>query len=462
VDFRSFVQLLEREGDLKRIEAELNPVHELAAVMKRLEKENGPAVLFESPLGYAGAKVAGNLYASERRIALGIGSNPADMQPKDIIPRLIAPLYENVKPDAFAPNLVTDGLVQECVVTDHPDVLKSIPVLTHCELDGGPYISAGMVVVKYPETDDRIIQLVEMQVKGPDRIAISPVTPMMPQAFQRAEELNVPLEIAVVIGIDPALMLASCSPAEFAGADKYALAGALKGSPIDVVKCKTVDLEVPATAEFVIEGEVVPHEKIEMGPYGDYFRTYYWEAMKPFFTVKAITHRNEPIYQALLADGYECIILIAIPIELSLYNNLKKVFPSVTQVYLPRSSNGHHAFISMKKFQEEDSKNLLYHILSNPFLPKHAIVVDDDIDISDLSAVDWALASRVQADRDVIIMPGLSGSPLDPSAGPGGVTTRMGIDATRSLSIPKERYERSDVPEAVRGKINALWGELFK
>jgi len=427
-----------------------------------LEKEAGPAVLFENPLGYHGSVVAGNLYASERRIALGIGSSPAGIQPKDIISRLIAPLYENAQPDDFAPQLIPDGPVQEEVVIDHLDVLKAMPVLTHCDKDGGPYISAGMVVVKYPETDDRIIQLVEMQVKSPDRIAISPVTPMMPQAFQRAEELNIPLEIAVVIGIEPALMLASCSPAEFAGADKYALAGALKGSPIDVVKCKTVDLEVPATAEFVIEGEVVPNAKIEMGPYGDYFRTYYWQEMKPFFTVTAITHRDQPIYQALLADGYECIILIAIPIELGLYNNLKKAFPYVKQVYLPRSSNGHHAFIAMKKFREEDSKNLLYHVLSNPFLPKHAIVVDDDIDISDLSAVDWAIASRVQADRDVIIMPGLSGSPLDPSAGPGGVTTRMGIDATRSLSIPKERYERSDAPEAVRGKIDAMWGELFK
>ena len=229
-----------------------------------------------------------------------------------------------------------------------------------------------------------------------------------------------------------------------------------------MVKCKTVDLEVPATAEFVIEGSVIPHERVEMGPYGDYFRTYYWKEMKPVIAVKAITHRQDPIYQALLADGYECIILIAIPIEMGLYNNLKKTFPFVTQVYLPRSSNGHHAFISMKKFREEDCKNLLYHILSNPFLPKLAIVVDDDIDISDFKAVDWAIASRVQADKDVIIMPGLSGSPLDPSAGPGGLTTRMGIDATRSLTIPQERYERSDVSKAVRDRINAMWDDLFE
>jgi len=143
-------------------------------------------------------------------------------------------------------------------------------------------------------------------------------------------------------------------------------------------------------------------------------------------TVKAITHRQEPIYQSLLADGEECIDLIAIPVELGLYNNLKKIFPFVTQVYLPRSSSAHHVFISIKKFREEDSKNLLYHILSNPFLPKLAVVVDDGIDISDFRAIDRAIATRVQADKDVIIMPGLSGSPLDPSAGPGGLTTRMG------------------------------------
>jgi 2,5-furandicarboxylate decarboxylase 1 len=285
---------------------------------------------------------------------------------------------------------------------------------------------------------------------------------MMPQAFQRAEELNAPLEIAIVIGIDPELMLASCSPSEFAGADKYELAGALRGAPLEVVKCKTVDLEVPSTAEFVIEGEVIPHERVEMGPFGDYFRTYYWKEMKPVIAVKAITHRQEPIYQALLADGNECINLIAIPVEMGLYNNLKKIFPFVTQVYLPRSSSAHHIFISIKKFREEDSKNLLYHILSNPFLPKLAVVVDDDIDISDFKAIDWAIATRVQADKDVIIMPGLSGSPLDPSAGPGGVTTRMGIDATRTLTISKERYERSDVPDEVRKKIDALWNNLFE
>jgi 2,5-furandicarboxylate decarboxylase 1 len=249
---------------------------------------------------------------------------------------------------------------------------------------------------------------------------------------------------------------------EFVGADKYELAGAFRGSPVDVVNCKTVDLEVPADAEYVIEGIVVPNERAEMGPYGDYFRTYYWKESKPVIEVKAITYRVDAIYQAILADGNECINLMALGIEWALLNNLRKIFPFIHQVYLPRSSCGHHAIISMTKFREEDSKELLYHILSNPFLPKHAVVVDYDVDVSDFREVDWAIVSRVQADKDVVIMPGLSGSPLDPSAGPGGLTTRMGIDATRSLRIPKEKYERSDVPQAVKRKIDALWDQLFE
>jgi len=464
LEFREFIKHLEDFGELKRIKKEVDVKYEITAVMKKAERENGPALLFENVKGYKGMTVVGNLYTTEGRVAIGVGAKreELDAAPKAVIQEVVRPLFEVAKGKLKEPTVVKTGFVKDVVVTKNPDVLKTVPVIAHCEKDGGSYISAGMVIGRFPETGERVIQLIEMQVKGPNQLAISPVTPMFSEAYKVAENLNQKLEVAVVIGIDPDLMLAACCPAEFAGADKYMLAGALRGEPLKLVKCETVDLEVPANAEFVIEGEMPPHERTDMGPYGDYFKTYYWKEKKPYINVKAITHRENPVYQDILADGRECALLLCIPAEIDVLKSLKETFPYVKEVYIPRTSASHHVIISMKKYTNMDAKAVIYRVLSSSFIAKHCIVVDEDIDVSNWDDVDWAIVSRVQADKDIIVIPELYGSPLDPSIKSGFTTAKMGVDATIDLTVPKERYERSDVPKDVKEKVEKEWSKYFE
>jgi 2,5-furandicarboxylate decarboxylase 1 len=269
MEFREFLNKLEEMGELKRVKREVDPRFEICAIMKKVDREKGPAILCEKAKGYPQMSVAGNLFATERRIALGIGAKEADIAAVpagDIIPDIIAPIHTKAKDELKPCQMVSSGAVREVVVTKDIDVMKAVPVPTHCEKDGGPYIAAGVVVAKHPDTGDRVTQVIEIMVKGPDKLTIAPATPMMPQAYARAEELNQPFEVAIVIGVAPAIMYAACATAGLLALDKFELAGALQGRGVDLVKCETVDLEVPADAEFVIEGKMPPKVREEMGP----------------------------------------------------------------------------------------------------------------------------------------------------------------------------------------------------
>lgn len=457
MDYRDFLVSLEKMEELKRVKKKkVDPRFEMAAVMKRLEREEGPAVLFEAVKGHPGMSVAANLFSTRKRIAFSIGAEGERFVAQSIISKM-----EKAPEEAKACRIVKSGSVKDVVNTGKKASLSKLPILTHCEKDGGPYISAGVVVSKDPESKKRAIQVIEIHVKGPQKLNISPVTPPILFSYAKAEEKNKALETAIVIGVDPEIMLAACAPSAIAaGMDKFEIAGAFKGEPVDLVKCETVDLEVPANAEIVIEGAILPKVREDMGPYGDYLKTYYWKEKKPVMKISAITHRKNPIYQALLCDGIETPLLLAIPFEISLLKNLPLQFPFVREVHVTTNSGGfHHAVVSIKKRMDEDARYLILHLLSN-FVLKHVVVVDDDIDVFNLNDVEWAITCRVQADKDVILIPNMTAIPLDPSARE-GITAKMGIDATRSLKVPAERYERSDVPKKIREKVDREWNKYF-
>ena len=459
--FRKFLEELERRGELRRVKREVDIKFESTAILKRAEREKGPAIFFEKLKGYPQKSMVGNLFSTEERIALAMGAREG-IPPRKAAAERLMELYAAVPQAVRPPKLVETSPAKEVILKEDFDVMREIPVPTHCEKDGGPYIAAGVVIAKHPDTGERIVQIIEMQVKGKNRIAISPVLPLMPQAFARAEEMRKPLEIAIAIGVEPALLLAAATAPEIAALDKYELASLFSGEPLEIVRAETVDLEIPADAEFVIEGEVIPGAREDMGPYGDYLRTYYWVESKPVIKVKTITMRKEPIYQDILADGLETVLLVALPNEVELLRKLKSLFPFVEDVYLTRSSSSHHAIISVRKMRDEDIRPLINWTLASATLVKHLIVIDaDDVDPTNPDEVEWALVTRVRADKDVVITPGFYGSPLDPSSEK-GFWTKMGIDATRPLTIPRERFEKSDVPSEVKRKVEEGWEDYFK
>ena len=461
MEYRELLKNLEKAGGLKRVKREVDTVFEMTGIMKKLEMENGPAVLFEKIKGHEGISVAGNLFSTKERIAFSMGAGDDLPAVRNSLSDLLIPKFEKVREVSGLCQVVKTGPVRDVVLkVDKADVSK-LPVLTHCEKDGGPYIGAGVVVARDPETNMRSIQVIEIQVKGPRKLNISPVSPPIVFSYAKAEKMGKPLEVAIVIGVDPEIMLAACAPSDMAEMDKYEIAAAFKGETLNLVRCETVSLEVPANAEIVIEGKILPEIREDMGPVGDYLKTYYWREKKPVIEISAITHRESPIYQGLLFDGKETAFLIAIPGEIALLKNLGRVFPSVRGVYItPNSGGAHHAIVSMQKRMDEEARSLILYLLST-FALKHVVVVDADIDIFNLEEVEWAIAIRVQADKDVIIIPGMHAIPLDPSA-ESSITAKMGIDATRSLKVPAERYLKSDVPRDIKEKIVREWEKYFE
>jgi 2,5-furandicarboxylate decarboxylase 1 len=445
---REFLGRLEEVGELRRIEREVDTRWEAAAFLKVSEKEGGPALFFQKIKG-SPLPVAGNLYATRKRIALALGLTEEEL----------GPAFQGLRQSLKPPRVVAQAPCQEVVLQGQDVDLGELPVLTHCEKDGGPYITAGLVTAKDPDSGDRAAALVELQVQGPRTLTISPVTPRLSLAYSRAEALGRPLEIAVAIGVEPAALLACCSPASLAGLDKFALAGGLKGASLALAKCKTVDLEVPASSEIVIEGHIQPGQRADMGPFGDYLGTYYWQERKPLVEVQAITRRRDAIYQAMLGDGAETALLITFPTEVDLYCQLRSLFPDVVAVHIPPVTLCHHAVVAINKRKEEDARAIILAALGSHFALKHIVVVDEDIDVRDPQQVEWAIATRVQADEDVFITPRLAGVRLDPSSR-NGSTAKMGIDATRPLGMPAERFERSDVPPEVKRRVAQEWQRL--
>lgn len=461
MDYRDFLENLGKRKELNRVRVEVDPRFEMSAIMKKLDREGGPAVLFENIKGYPGMSVAGNLFSARKRIALSMGAEGEKTIPRDLIRKFNAQGSGKVTQESKFVQMADTGAVKEVMLSGKEADLYRLPVLTHCEKDGGPYISAGVVITKDPETRKRAIQVIEIQLKGPRKLNISPVTPPVMFSYAKAEALGKPLETAIAIGVDPEVIIAACAPSALAaGMDKFEVASVFKGKPIELVKCETVDLEVPANAEIVIEGAMLPKIREDMGPYGDYLKTYYWKEKKPVMEVSAITHRKNPIYQAILSDGNETALLLAIPAEITFLKNLPDLFPFVRDIHITTNSGGfHHAIVSIKKNLEEDGRSLILHLLSN-YILKHVVVVDDDIDIFSLNEVEWAITCRVQADEDVLIIPRMHAIPLDPSARD-GITAKMGIDATRSLRVAAERYERADVPQEIRQKVDQEWSRYF-
>jgi UbiD family decarboxylase len=349
--------------------------------------------------------------------------------------------------------LVSDGPCKDVIYTGDRIDLTKLPIPIFSENDPAPFITLGLSISRDPRSGEKNTSIYRLQLKGENRLGI--MAQQLVRHLTEAEALGKGLPVAIAIGTDPVLPLATQWMAPY-GTDELALAGALRGAPVEVVKAETVDLEVPATAEIVIEGTILPNVREDEGPFGEVSGYYTPSHVKPVIEVSAVTHRKNPIYQAALTGmpTTENHILKQLPLEATVYWTLKKEFPGVTAVHFPAAGTvGMMCVIAMRQAYECEARNVIATMIGSR-RNKFTVVVDDDVDIFDMDQVLWAIATRSQADEDVIVFPRVVASTMDPSVRKLRVGSSLGIDATKPFGQPFPEIVK--IPGADRVSLDDL------
>nr|PZN42136.1 MAG: hypothetical protein DIU70_05575 [Bacillota bacterium] len=433
-DLRSYIALLEEHGDLRRVAVPVSPVHEIGAICRRLQDQEGPAVLFEQVQG-SDIPLVCNLFSHRRRIAMLFGV-PEGQLAQEYARRSHPSQYRPPWP-------VSTGPCKEVVRRGEEVDLRCLPNPVWNEGDGGPYITFGAVRIKDPSGQLGNVSINRLQVHGPRLLGVWTASDRdLGRILRMWWDKGQPAPVAVVIGGPPTYMLAACDHLPF-GTDETLLAGALQGDSIEVVRCETSDLDVPATAEIVIEGEIPPDQHHPEGPFGEFLGYMGPSGLMPVINVKAVTHRRDPIcvgsYEGM--PDVETHTLMYLHLENGLRLLLSFFAPEVVDIYVPRGSAGMAVRVSIRKRHESDPRQVIAAAFAIPTF-KYVWVFDEDVDIRDEMQVQWALCTRVQPDRDLVVMSRCQGINLDPSADrltPDELTTltsRVGVDATRPLGRP--------------------------
>jgi 2,5-furandicarboxylate decarboxylase 1 len=443
-DLRSFLDLLRNEhpGDLWEIDQPVAPAHEMTALALELERrQQAPVLFFRQVTGY-NTPVLSNLFASRRRLGLMLGLAERELVTgwSRVAARRLAPV-----PAAAAP-------VKDVVHTGSSVDLRRLPIPTHFEVDAGPYVTAGVVLARDPDTGAGNLSFARLQLKGPSTFGVSMHSRGDLWDYQRrAAEKGRPLEVAVAIGLHPAITLAAAARLP-RGDDELALAGGLLGQPVPVAPAETVDLSVPAHAEIMLEGVLVADEHEDEGPFGEFTGYASGRSTRNILKVTAITHRHDAIYQDVVPGASaEHLNLSKTPRAGSTFSLVKARFPGVADLNYPSSGVHYHCYVSMRKTMEGSPKQLMMLLFGLEMFLKLVVVVDDDIDVYDEQAVLWALATRFQADRDVFVVPEVACNLLDPSSH-NGLSAKMGLDATQRLGASEQRLSFSD---GVLARVNA-------
>jgi UbiD family decarboxylase len=335
--------------------------------------------------------------------------------------------------------LVQDSPTLE-VIEDDVDLTK-LPILTHFEKDGAPYITAGIVVSEYGGVMNASIH--RLMLAGKDKLAARLVPPRHTYILhKKAAEKGEPLPVAIVLGCDPTIIYATSTRVPVGKEFEYA--AALRGAPVELFECSN-GVKVPHS-EIVLEGYVDPKERVEEGPFVDITGTYDVVRKEPVIHITRIIHRKDPIYHGILPAGPEHLLMMGVPYEPRIYRAVGDV-TTVKNVVLTEGGCCYlHAVVQIEKQTEGDAKNAIMAAFAAHTSLKHVVVVDEDINIFDPNDVEFAIATRVKGDMDILIIPNVRGSSLDPRGAPDGTTTKVGIDATKVL-IEKENFERAIIPE---------------
>lgn len=425
LQMREFLRRLEEQGDLIRIADEVSAEYKIVELTRQSSDQDGPALLFENVTGSQFPVLSG-LWGAQRRVAAALGVESADL----------FQAYLEREERTLPPVLVDAAPCHEVVWTGADIDLTKLPIIRHYERDGGSYVTAGLQIAKDPESGSRNVSIHRMLPLGKDRLTVfAPPGRHLRTIIERNEELGKGTPIATALTCSPVAQIASQARAPYAQ-DELHVAGGLGGEPVELVRCKTIDVEVPADSEIVIEGVTIPGERALDGPFGEYPGTYSDIKPAPVLQVTAVTFRRGAIYQNTLTGMAmtENHYMMQPAATAMAWREARRITPEVRAVNItPGGTCRHHVIVSMKKRHPAEARNLALALLAAPLGAKLAIVVDHDINVFDWLQVEWAINTRMQADQDVVVLPNLYSPTLDPSAPAARTSAKMIIDATAPL-----------------------------
>jgi 2,5-furandicarboxylate decarboxylase 1 len=446
-DLRSFIEKVRQEApeDVLTISKEVDPRFEITALVVKLEEERRfPILIFENVKGTK-FPVVTNVHASRRRLAAAIGSEPR---------RAVASYLKRIE-RPIAPKEVDTGPVKEVILKSDQVDLHAIPQIVHHQDDAGPYLTAAVTLARDPLSGRLNCSFNRLMSIDKNHTSIHlTLAKHLWEFYTNAEKLKQPLELAVILGAHPAWSLGALNIGSI-DEEEFYLMGALAGEAMEVVPAETMDLKVPARAEMILEGEILPFERVDEGPFGEFTGYSLGSRKREVFHVKAITHRKDAFLHDIAVGHLDHLLLSTIPMEANLFRSVKAMVPSVKAVRIPAPFT---VYVSIEKKTEGQGKNAILAVLGADLYMKHVIVVDHDIDIFNDQRVQWAVGTRCQADRDVMIVSNVGGSDLDPSDSKDGVTAKMGIDATAKPRldsftprhrVPQDVFERVDLKDFV-------------
>ena len=424
-------KLKEKYGMLE-CSKEVDPKFELGGILEKLGHTT--PVLFKNVKGHK-MPVIGAMFGVREMFYDFTGTTRED--------RLVKYMSAITRP--MQPELVSSGPVQENIIRNNIDVGRIMPLPTFHEDDSSSFITAGVLVVKDPETGDTFTSIRRLQFNGRNNLSVLITSQPLTGMIQKMQKAGKDLEVAVVLGYDYNYCLASQVSTDMYGVDKHWIDSSLRGEPLRLVKCATVDLEVPADAEIVLEGVIPCSESAIEGPFGELMGYYGSVKSHPVMRVKTIMHRNDPIMQ-ISAPCKEEHLSNGLIRDVELYAHVNRMVEVKDANVTIGAGCRFHGIVSIKKKNPGDARTAIIGALSSTKDMKHVVIVDDDIDIFDPGDVEGAIASRVQASNDVMIIPGALGTGLDPSHLINNTSDKMGIDATKPLGEAGKNFEKALIP----------------
>jgi UbiD family decarboxylase len=429
-DLRSFVDAYGRAhpGEVIRVTEPVSIEEDVMALVLEYERRRRfPILIYEKVAGYD-IPIVCNAVASRRALAFALGVDE----------RALAAEYARRIKEYVKPVVVPKAPFAHRVLTGVALDLAKLPMPLYFPGDAGRYLTAGMLVARDPETGVETEGYHRFQLKGPDRMGVSLHSRRRMFEYQRrAEAKGRALPCAVVLGLHPLVSMGSLAyPPPDVG--KFEVVGGLLGEPLEVAPCSTIDLHVPAAAEIVIEGEILPGVREPEGPFGEFTGYFSRRSTEHVFVAKAVAMREKPWFQSIGSGrAGDHITTLGLIREAEITNALARVIPNVRGVHVPLSgTSSFTAYVSIAQGRPGEAKHVIPIVLGVDHYLKLVVVVDEDIDVFDESEVLWAIATRMQADRDLVVIAGSLGAMLDPSADERGVTAKLGIDATRPFGEP--------------------------
>ena len=447
---RGFLQMVETDHpeELLRIRQPVDTRFDMTAIAFELERAGkSPVIIFENPAAY-GMPVVTNVAGNRKLLAASLGVEPKNL-----------PTAFRERCQKYIPcEVVTDASWHDVVIEGEDVDLTKLPIPLQFTVDGGPYVTAGQISARDPITGVDTTGFHRLMLKGKNRLGLSLHSRRRMYEFQRrAEEQGKSLPAAITIGTHPLHYMGSMVYAYPPQVRKFEIIGGLFGEPYRVARCGVGDLEVPAGAEIVIEGEILADVREPEGPFGEFTGYASYRSTQHVFVAHRVRMRRDAMFQSVTSGMSKDHILVScITREGEILNALRRNLPNVKAVHVPHTSCGAFAaYISMKKIADGEPQTAIMATLGTEFYTKHVIVVDDDVDIFDTNDVMWAVATRVRPDKDIFFIPGAKGAILDPTSDPETFTvTKMGIDATRPAG--RDFAERLVISDDQRAKARSL------